>query len=270
MDAELAAELMLVVGVVVLAAVAGIRLASRFGLPGLLFYLGLGLLISDDGIGGVAFDNAELATALGYGGLVIILAEGGLTTRPSTVRPVIVPAGILASVGVALSIFLVALPLSWIVGLDLRVAVLIGAVLRADRCRRGVHRRARPAPARAPADPAGGRVRAQRCPRGRAGRPAVDHRGQRDARLADPGDRDRGAHRWAAHRGAGRAVRPMAAASVGPARRGALPGGRDRPVHAQLRIGGRAAHIGIRRGVRHCPDPGRVPIAAPQVGPGVR
>ncbi len=129
MDAELAAELMLVVGVVVLAAVAGIRLASRFGLPGLLFYLGLGLLISDDGIGGVAFDNAELATALGYGGLVIILAEGGLTTRPSTVRPVIVPAGILASVGVALSIFLVALPLSWIVGLDLRVAVLIGAVL---------------------------------------------------------------------------------------------------------------------------------------------
>ncbi len=129
MDAEQAAQLTLAVAVVVLAAVGGIRVAARFGLPGLLFYLGLGLLLSDEGVGGVAFDNAELATSLGYAGLVIILAEGGLTTRPSTVRPVIVPAAVLASVGVAISIFLVALPLHWIAGLDLRVAILIGAVL---------------------------------------------------------------------------------------------------------------------------------------------
>lgn len=129
MDTEQAAQLTLVLAVVILAAVGGIRLAARFGLPGLLFYLGLGMLLSDEGIGGVTFDDAELATSLGYAGLVIILAEGGLTTRPSTVRPVIVPAGVLASVGVALSIFLVALPLYWLAGLDLRVAVLIGAVL---------------------------------------------------------------------------------------------------------------------------------------------
>jgi potassium/hydrogen antiporter len=129
MDAERAAQLTLVVAVVILAAVGGIRVAARFGLPGLLFYLGLGLLLSDEGIGGVAFDDAELATALGYAGLVIILAEGGLTTRTSTVRPVVVPAAVLASIGVAISIFLVALPLHWIAGLDLRVAVLIGAVL---------------------------------------------------------------------------------------------------------------------------------------------
>jgi cell volume regulation protein A len=129
MDAAQAAQLSLVVAVIVLAAVGGVRVAARFGMPGLLFYLGLGLLLSDDGLGGVAFDDAELATALGYAGLVIILAEGGLTTRTSTVRPVIVPAAILASAGVAISIFLVALPLHWITGLDLRVAILIGAVM---------------------------------------------------------------------------------------------------------------------------------------------
>ena len=77
---------------VVLAAVGGVRLAARFGLPGLLFYLGLGLLLGEDGPGGIPFDDAQLATALGYAGLVIILAEGGLTTRTSTVRPVVVPA----------------------------------------------------------------------------------------------------------------------------------------------------------------------------------
>jgi cell volume regulation protein A len=128
-DAEQAAWISLIIGVIVLAAVGGVRLAARFGLPGLLFYLGLGLLLSDDGLGGIAFDDAELATALGYAGLVIILAEGGLTTRPATVRPVSVPATILASLGVAVSIFVVAWPLHWITGLDLRTAVLIGAVV---------------------------------------------------------------------------------------------------------------------------------------------
>jgi cell volume regulation protein A len=129
MDAEHAAQVSLVIGVIVLSAVAGVRLAARFGLPGLLFYLGLGLLLSDEALGGVAFDDAELATALGYAGLVVILAEGGLTTRPATVRPVAVPATILASFGVAVSIVVVAWPLHWITGLDLRTAVLIGAVL---------------------------------------------------------------------------------------------------------------------------------------------
>ena len=129
MNSDQAAVISLILGVIVLAAVGGVRLAARLGLPGLLFYLALGFLLSDEGIGGIAFDNAELATALGYAGLVIILAEGGLTTRPATVRPVIVPAVVLASVGVALSIFLVALPLHWLTGIELRTAVLIGAVM---------------------------------------------------------------------------------------------------------------------------------------------
>lgn len=129
MDAARAAEITLVAAVIILAAVGGVRAAARAGLPGLLLYLALGLLLSDDVLGGIAFEDAELATALGYAGLVIILAEGGLTTRPATVRPVIVPAAILASFGVAVSIFLVALPLHWIAGLDLRTCVLIGAVM---------------------------------------------------------------------------------------------------------------------------------------------
>lgn len=129
MDATQAAQVTLVAAVIILAAVGGVRVAARAGLPGLLFYLGLGVILGDDSLGGISFDDAELATALGYAGLVIILAEGGLTTRPATVRPVIVPATILATVGVALSIFLVALPLHWATGLHLTTAILIGAVL---------------------------------------------------------------------------------------------------------------------------------------------
>jgi cell volume regulation protein A len=128
-DTEHAALLTLGVSLVVLAAIVGVRLAARFGLPGLLLYLGLGLVLGRDGLTRITFDDAELASVLGYAALVIILAEGGLTTRPSTVRPVLVPAAILATLGVALSIFLVALPLAWLTSLDLRTAMLIGAVM---------------------------------------------------------------------------------------------------------------------------------------------
>ena len=89
MDTEQAALLTLGVSLVVLAAVIGVRLAARFGLPGLLLYLGLGLFLGRDGFTHITFDDPELASTLGYAALVIILAEGGLTTRPSTVRPVI-------------------------------------------------------------------------------------------------------------------------------------------------------------------------------------
>lgn len=129
MQTEQAALITLFVALIVLAAIAGVRLASRFGLPGLLLYLGLGLLLGRDGIGHIPFTDSELATVLGYAGLVVILAEGGLTTRPSTVRPVVVPAAILASFGVVLSILLVALPLHFITGLDLRTSALIAAVV---------------------------------------------------------------------------------------------------------------------------------------------
>lgn len=119
---------MLIVAVTILAAVSGVRVATRIGMPGMLFYLGLGLLLGEDAIG-IPFNDAQLATNLGYIALVIILAEGGLTTRPSTVRPVMLPAVALATVGVAASILLVAWPLAWVAHVDGRTAVLIGAVL---------------------------------------------------------------------------------------------------------------------------------------------
>lgn len=129
MDAAHGAEISLIIAGVILAAVIGVRLASRLGLPGLLIYLLLGLIISDDGLGRIEFQDAELATVLGYAALIVILAEGGLTTRPSNIRPVIVPGIILGTLGVALSILIVGVPLALLGGLDVKTAVLIGAVL---------------------------------------------------------------------------------------------------------------------------------------------
>jgi len=129
-DLEGLAVLLLQGAAVVLAAVVGVRLSTRLGVPGLLLFLLLGLLVGW-AVPGVDFDDATMATVLGYAALVVILAEGGLTTKVEEVRPVLAPAVALATVGVAVSIAVVALPLVLLKGLETRTAVLLAAVLAA-------------------------------------------------------------------------------------------------------------------------------------------
>ena len=122
-------SLILLVGaVVVIAAIVAARIAHGVGLPGLLLFLGLGLALGEAGLG-VRFDNAELAQALGLSALVLILAEGGLTTHWAHARAAAPAAILLATVGVAVSILLVAVVCHWLLPLGWRDAVLLGAVL---------------------------------------------------------------------------------------------------------------------------------------------
>jgi potassium/hydrogen antiporter len=124
------AVVLLVGSLIVLVSVVGVRLAGRLGVPGLLLYLLLGLVLA------AVFpvfqvEDAQLATVLGYSALVLILAQGGLTTRMDQLRPVMWPAVTLASVGVAISIVVVAVPLALLFGVSAQNAILIGAVLAA-------------------------------------------------------------------------------------------------------------------------------------------
>lgn len=127
MEIEVLGDALLVIAGVVLAAVLGVRLASRLGLPGLLLFLGIGLLL-DSAVPGLDFSDAKAGRLLGYAALVVILAEGGLTTRFSDVRPVLAPAALLASLGVFASIAAVAMPLV-LFGLEPRIALLLAAVV---------------------------------------------------------------------------------------------------------------------------------------------
>jgi NhaP-type Na+/H+ and K+/H+ antiporter len=115
-------------GVVVLAAIVAARVAHGIGLPGLLVFLGLGLALGEAGVG-VRFDNAGLAEALGLSALVLILAEGGLTTSWTHARAAAPAALSLATVGVAVSVLVVALAAGWLLHLGWREALLLGAVL---------------------------------------------------------------------------------------------------------------------------------------------
>ncbi|WAX79559.1 potassium/proton antiporter [Streptomyces sp. KMM 9044] len=122
-------QLLLVCSLVLLVAVVAVRISSRSGLPSLLVYLGIGIAMGQDGIGGIHFDNAELTQVIGYGALVVILAEGGLGTKWTEIRPVLPASAVLATVGVAASVGVTASAAHFLIGLEWRQALIIGAVV---------------------------------------------------------------------------------------------------------------------------------------------
>ena len=113
---------------VLLTAVLGVRVSSRSGLPSLLVYLALGLAV---GAAGVGHDLAgyRRTSDLGLVLLAVVLAEGGLTTRWTQVRTALPVALVLSTVGVAVSVAVVAGSAVLVLGVDLRTALLLAAVV---------------------------------------------------------------------------------------------------------------------------------------------
>ncbi len=121
-------DLFLLIGsATTLLAVLAVRLTAIAGLPSLLIYLLIGAALGESGLG-IDFSNAAMAHALGFGALVLILAEGGLSTRWDQVRGSMKMGGALATLGVLVSIGVMALAGHFVLGLHWQVAVLLGAV----------------------------------------------------------------------------------------------------------------------------------------------
>src|SRR5690554_453424 len=74
------------------------KASSRYGVPALLLFLGVGMLFGSDGIG-IQFENIQVANAIGTVALCIILFSGGLDTKTSEIRPIIAQGVILATIG---------------------------------------------------------------------------------------------------------------------------------------------------------------------------
>lgn len=97
--------------------------------PGSLLFLGLGMLVADDGLGMVRFDDPALARNLGVLALVVILFEGGLTTRPADLRRAAGPGMALATVGVGVTAAVTAAVVHVLLDVSLLTAGLVGAVV---------------------------------------------------------------------------------------------------------------------------------------------
>jgi cell volume regulation protein A len=145
-------ELILVAGLLLAAGLVAAKAADRVRVPGLLLFLGLGMLVGSEGPGDVHFDDAELTRTLGTIGLILILFEGGLTAGWREIRPVIGTAISLATIGTVVTAVITGLVAVWLFDLSTLEGLLIGsavaatdsaaifAVLRHSRLRKPVAR----------------------------------------------------------------------------------------------------------------------------------
>lgn len=118
---------MLIAPLVMLVAIGGVRVGSKLGLPALLLFLLVGIILGEAGIG-LQFDDAVIAQGLGYAALTLILAEGGLSTKWEDIRPTLGLSIVLATVGVVVTIALMTVIGHYALGLPLILALLFGAV----------------------------------------------------------------------------------------------------------------------------------------------
>jgi cell volume regulation protein A len=121
-------DVLLIGALVLLAGVFATRLSTRMGLPSLLLYLGGGVLLGQL-VGIIDLSDADLARQLGTIALVLILIEGGLATPWRAIKPVLAPAAVLSTLGVVISVGVVAVAAHFLAGLDWQLSLLIGAIV---------------------------------------------------------------------------------------------------------------------------------------------
>ncbi len=122
------AVLLTAFGVLLAASVGLSRASARLGLPVALLFLLVGGLAGAEGIGKIPFDDYHFTFRLGTTALVLILFDGGLNTSFSAARAVLLPASLLATVGVVATAGLVAVA-AHALGLDWPMALLLGAIV---------------------------------------------------------------------------------------------------------------------------------------------
>ncbi|WP_295819327.1 potassium/proton antiporter [uncultured Deinococcus sp.] len=119
---------LLAAGVLLLVSLVVSRLGGRLGIPGLLLFLGVGMLFGSDGLG-IQFHDYRFAQALGTLALCFILFQGGLDTNWTQTRPVVRRGLSLATIGVLGTAGIMAAFTHFAFGLPWLVAWLLGAVV---------------------------------------------------------------------------------------------------------------------------------------------
>ena len=115
--------------VLVMAGILSSLLALRFGAPLLLVFLVIGMLAGDSGPGHIEFQDVRTTYLVGSVALALILFDGGLRTRVQSIRTVLAPSMVLATIGVLMTAFITAPFAKYALDLAWTEALLVGAVI---------------------------------------------------------------------------------------------------------------------------------------------
>ncbi|TVQ66061.1 MAG: potassium/proton antiporter, partial [Balneolaceae bacterium] len=120
---------LLTAGILLLISIFSSKLSMRYGVPALLIFLGIGMIVGSDGLNIVYFEDYHLAQYLGIIALIYILFSGGLDTKWRKVRPIVLPGILLSTVGVLTSAVIVGYFVSLLLNVSFLEGVLLGAIV---------------------------------------------------------------------------------------------------------------------------------------------
>jgi cell volume regulation protein A len=123
-------SLILVAGLLLALGLAASLLAGRLRIPGLVLFLGVGMLVGSDGLG-IEFTDYELARTIGVIALALILFEGGLAAGFQEIRPVLGSALSLATLGTLITAIVTGVAAYWLLEFTLLQGMLVGAIVSA-------------------------------------------------------------------------------------------------------------------------------------------
>lgn len=122
-------NILLVTGLMLLFCVISSKVLYKYGIPVLVIFLGMGMLMGSDGIGGIYFNNPVVAEQLSNVGLLFIMFSGGFETNWKTAKPEATASIILASVGVALTALLIGVFAYFVLGFSFLEGMLLGSII---------------------------------------------------------------------------------------------------------------------------------------------
>ena len=122
-------RLLLLAGLLLVAGLAASLFAGRLRVPALVVFLLLGMVAGPDGAGIIDTRDADLVRDIGLVALVLILFEGGLASGLREIRPVAVPATLLATFGVLITTTVVGTVAFVTLDLSFEEGLLLGAIV---------------------------------------------------------------------------------------------------------------------------------------------
>lgn len=122
-------QTMLALGSLLIISVLASKSSTKFGIPILLIFIGIGILSGSEGIAGIAFNDVDSTRILGTVSLIFILFSGGLSTQLKNVKPVWREGLSLALIGVLLSTFIMAGLIHWVTDWNWTLSCLLSATI---------------------------------------------------------------------------------------------------------------------------------------------
>lgn len=121
--------LILMGGIFLLAGVLMTKVSSRAGVPSLVLFMIIGMVLGSDVSGLIYFSNAEIAQLVGIVALIFILFEGGLQAKWKHIQPVLGGSLSLATIGVVITTTIVAVTANYILDISWLEAFLLGSIV---------------------------------------------------------------------------------------------------------------------------------------------